>query len=331
MPEPLIRGFMGEQDLGAMQEVSDVSRLADGMNMVYDTDAFRNMFAPLMDKLPSRNAVAAEAGGKIVGHALIWWRDVAEGQRLYSHQSAALPEYEGLRARLMDWAEARLLEISEGHPEIGEKFLETQTVPGTELDSLVKARGYEPARFFFEMLRPLNDLQEVKLPEGITLTVVTEGGLKEAWAVSRDAFKDQWGYSPKNWSDERLEDIVGSSLFDLSLWFVALADGEVVGSVRNYIKSQENDMLNRKRGYISSICVSRPWRRRGIAAALLSKSMRELAARGMAEARLGVDSDSPTGALSLYMNSGFAVSNTYVSCRKPLCGMPDSLYGKSHQ
>lgn len=318
MREPLIRGFMGEQDLGAMQEVSDASRLADGMNMVYDSDTFRNMFAPLMDRLPSGNAVVAEVGGKTVGYALVWWRDVAEGQRLYSHQSAALAGYEGLRARLMDWAEARLLEIAKTHPGNTEKILETQTVPGTALDSLVRARGYAPARFFFEMLRPLDTLQKVKLPDGITVTPVRENMLKEAWAVSREAFRDQWGNSEKNWSDERLADIVESSLFDPALWFVALAEGRVVGSVRNYIKPAENGMLNRKRGYISSICVLRPWRGRGIATALLSESIGALAAKAMTEARLGVDSESPTGALELYRKSGFAVSNTYVSYRKHL-------------
>jgi len=107
--------------------------------------------------------------------------------------------------------------------------------------------------------------------------------------------------------------------FDISLWLVAVAAGKVVGTARNVIKAGENAALGRKRGYISNVCVSRPWRRKGVAAALLSGSMARLRAAGMEEARLGADSESLTGAPGLYGKMGFAVSNSYVSYRK---GMP---------
>jgi ribosomal protein S18 acetylase RimI-like enzyme len=53
--------------------------------------------------------------------------------------------------------------------------------------------------------------------------------------------------------------------------------------------------------------VRRPWRRRGIALALLHHAFRELAARGKPRAGLGVDSESLTGATRLYERAGMRV------------------------
>ncbi len=316
--EPLLRGFEGEHDLEDMFTVSNASMLADSMGMIHDFDTFLGMYAGFMETLPSASVLVAEQEGKIVGHAMVWWRDVAGGHRLYSHQSSVLPEYACIRERLMDWAERRLAEIALGHRSDASKMLETQAVPGTALDAIVKCMGYVPSRHFFEMVGPLDAVPAAVAPEGITITPLLEHSVREAWAVSREAFMDHWCYSEKNWSNERLEEIIASPLFDLSLWFIAVADGRVVGSVRNYIKPDENAILGRKRGYISNLCVLRPWRRRGIASALLSKSMAGLASRGLTEARLTVDSERTTGALSLYTKAGFSVSNTYVNYWKLL-------------
>jgi len=316
--EPLLRGLEGGNDLEDMFAVSNASMLTDSMGMIYDFDTFRGMYEGFMETLPSASVLVAEQEGKVVGHAMVWWRDVAGGHRLYSHQSSVLPEYACIRERFMDWAERRLTEIALGHRSDASKMLETQAVAGTALDAIVKGRGYLPSRHFFEMVSPLDAVPAAVAPEGITITPLPEQRVREAWAASHEAFMDHWGHSEKNWSDERLEEIIASPLFDLSLWFVAVADGRTVGSVRNYIKPDENAILGRKRGYISNLCVLRPWRRRGIAAALLSKSMAGLALRGLAEARLAVDPEGTNSALSLYTKAGFSVSNTYVSYWKPL-------------
>jgi mycothiol synthase len=50
--------------------------------------------------------------------------------------------------------------------------------------------------------------------------------------------------------------------------------------------------------------VRRPWRRRGIALALLQHELGVLYARGIRAAMLSVDADSPTGATRLYERAG---------------------------
>jgi ribosomal protein S18 acetylase RimI-like enzyme len=64
--------------------------------------------------------------------------------------------------------------------------------------------------------------------------------------------------------------------------------------------------------------VRRPWRRRGLARALLVRSFAVLKKRGMAEAALGVDTNNPNGALRLYESVGFRSVKRYATYRKSL-------------
>ena len=96
-------------------------------------------------------------------------------------------------------------------------------------------------------------------------------------------------------------------------------DGEeVAGQVRSYISPAENAEYRRKRGYTEFISVRRPWRRRGVARALLCQSLEALRDRGMEEAALGVMTENPNGAFGLYESVGFRVVKQYTSYEKPV-------------
>jgi ribosomal protein S18 acetylase RimI-like enzyme len=57
-------------------------------------------------------------------------------------------------------------------------------------------------------------------------------------------------------------------------------------------------------GWVGTLGVRRPWRRRGLALALLQHSFNILAKRGVRKAGLGVDAHSLTGATRLYEKAG---------------------------
>lgn len=65
--------------------------------------------------------------------------------------------------------------------------------------------------------------------------------------------------------------------------------------------------------YIGQVGVRRPWRRRSVAAALLAEALAAAAAAGKATASLGVDADSPTGAVGVYERVGFATVTRWVT------------------
>jgi mycothiol synthase len=86
--------------------------------------------------------------------------------------------------------------------------------------------------------------------------------------------------------------------------------------VINTISAHENAAFNRQRGWLDSVFVRRPWRRRGLAQALVARSLIALRERGITEAMLGVDSENPTGAVGVYERAGFTVAHSGIAYRK---------------
>jgi ribosomal protein S18 acetylase RimI-like enzyme len=93
---------------------------------------------------------------------------------------------------------------------------------------------------------------------------------------------------------------------------------QVAGMLLNRIDQALNQQLDRKRGYTEHIFVRQPWRNRGLAGALLAKSLQVLKAQGMQEAELGVDSENESGAYGFYQRMGFKTFSTDTWFRKPM-------------
>lgn len=75
--------------------------------------------------------------------------------------------------------------------------------------------------------------------------------------------------------------------------------------VLNRLDEAQNEQYGRRRGYTQDVFVRRPWRRRGLARALLARSIRMFCEMGMEETALGVDTRNPSGALRLYEGMGY--------------------------
>ena len=108
--------------------------------------------------------------------------------------------------------------------------------------------------------------------------------------------------------------------FQPELWQVAwdVATNQVAGQVRTFIDHEQNKLYDRRRGYTESISVRRPFRRRGLARALIALSLRAQRQAGMTESALGVDSENLSGAIKVYEDCGFRVTKKTTIYRKPL-------------
>jgi ribosomal protein S18 acetylase RimI-like enzyme len=73
-----------------------------------------------------------------------------------------------------------------------------------------------------------------------------------------------------------------------------------------------------RRGWLDSVFTRRAWRRRGLARALIVRSLHLLRERGLDVAALGVDADNPSGAFGLYESVGFHTTERFTSWRRPL-------------
>ncbi len=218
---------------------------------------------------------------------------------------------------LLDWAEMRCSEIA-GPDLSSEKVFEGYAQLGSqpEMIAAYEARGFRPVAHEAEMVRPhLEDIPDARLPDGIEIRPVAQEHFRDIWLANRAAFRDHWG-NPES-TDADYARFLEDPYFDPSLWKIAWAGDRVAGQVRSFIKPDENRIHGRKRGYTEYISTVREFRRQGIARSLICASFEELRLRGMTEAALGVHTENPNGAFSLYEGLGFVVTNRSVIFRKP--------------
>jgi ribosomal protein S18 acetylase RimI-like enzyme len=167
------------------------------------------------------------------------------------------------------------------------------------------------------MVRPgLEDIPEAPMPEGLVVRPTRPDELRRVWDAEVDAFQDHLGAAPPGEIGYR--QFLDDPYHDPSLWRVSWDGDEVAGQVRAFINGPENEAVGRKRGYTESISVRPPYRRRGLARALLVRSLHAVKERGMEEAALGVLTENVHGAFRLYESVGFRVTRSWTTLRKPL-------------
>ena len=176
---------------------------------------------------------------------------------------------------------------------------------------LLRNEGYQPIRYHWRMEIVLDGPPpEPRFPEGIELRPFIKGEQDVVvWQAQNEAWRDHWGshdVTLEEWKHSRF----GDPEFDPSLWAIAWDGDEVAGF-----------SLNRYRmgiGWIRTLAVRRPWRRRGLAEALLLHSFGEFYRRGTNTIGLGVDAQNPTGATRLYQKVGMYAASEYVTYEKEL-------------
>ena len=124
-----------------------------------------------------------------------------------------------------------------------------------------------------------------------------------------------WGLVEPVESD--FEEFLSFRHTDHSLWTVAWHGDEIVGQIRSFIDHEENERFGWTRGWTEFISTARVWRRQGIAGALICESLRRLADRGMTTARLGVHTNDPNGAFTLYEKYGYKEVNRATEFEQP--------------
>lgn len=146
-------------------------------------------------------------------------------------------------------------------------------------------------------------LPEPEWPPGITVrSADLDADARAIHAAVTDAFSDHYGFVPQPF-EEWIHFRTRFFEPEPDLWFLAVADGEIVGTALCSSKRPAEPDL----GWVSTLGVGRAWRRRGLGLALLRHAFRALAERGVPRAGLGVDAQSLTGATVLYEKAGMRV------------------------
>ena len=318
-----LRTYAGEDDVPGIVRVVNAESAADHIEEVWSVDSLRAWLRHPSEHFdPARDVVVAELGDRVVAAGRTEWVDTRDGRyREYRSWGWVDPELrrQGIGSTLLGELERRADVLASGHDDGRERVRAAFAAAGRPGEQLLLDHGYEAVRWFFDMVRPdLEGLEEPPLPDGLELRPVTPDQHETIWRANREAFRDHWGGADE--SLDQLRRILDDPDTDTSLWLVAWDGDEVAGGVWNEIRSEENQVLGLRRGWLDSVFTRRPWRKRGLAGALIGRSLTLLREHGMTSAILGVDADNPTGALGLYEGAGFADHDRFLAMRKPMGG-----------
>ncbi len=257
--------------------------------------------------------------GRLAGHAALW--DMEPHVSLYVSADVH-PAYRGLGVgtTLSQWADERGRQSVPKAPEGARVYLiQGRMSTDGASHALLCAQGYRVLRHALRMVIEMQEPPpEPLVPEGIIIRPFDrDRELRPLLRAVREAFRDHFGYVEvpfekayaewEHWLDSDPD-------VDPSLWFAAVDGDEICGASLCRPKTVEDPDM----GFVMSLSVRRPWRRRGLALALLHHSFGELYRRGRRRVGLGVDAKSLTGATRLYEKAGMHVQRRYVQFQKDL-------------
>ncbi len=185
--------------------------------------------------------------------------------------------------------------------------------------ALYREHGFSPLREFVRYSVIVNEAPgEIDWPAGITvrpLRLDEEG--RAACRAAHEAFRDHWGYVERDEEEGYAEFrhwLTTPPGHDPRFHWLALDGDEIVGlCLCNHAHAGEDD-----RAYVGLLAVRRPWRRRGIARALLCHAAQAFADAGKRTMSLHADATSLTGANRVYEGAGMRVDRRTVEYEKTL-------------
>jgi len=308
-------------DETAISELANRVFQADDVPWRTDPEEQQNWLSAANEHFdPARDTFLVEVDGALVANADTEWVDTTDGLREYRMGCMVDPTWRrrGIGTWLQRMLEAHVAALAAANP-TDRPLAMGSWAADSESDriALLTRFGFQPARYFFEMVRPdLDEIEEPVLPERIELRSVTDAQMRQLWEADIEAFLDHWGGF--DGSEERFQQWLRDPKFDPSLFVIAWDGDEIAGGVINEINATENAAFNRRRGWLRSVFVRRPWRKRGLGKAIVLRSLQVFRERGMTSAGLGVDADNPTGAMGLYTGTGFETEVRSSAYRKPM-------------
>jgi mycothiol synthase len=255
-----------------------------------------------------------------------WWRrnDPGENSWLISDRRAiAYGDYfeHGDRAELDgyvhpdrrgeglgSWLVARAEERASA---AGKPRLQSWCLAGDEAaQTLFQQHGFGEVRRYYRMAIDLKSRPpEAEWPPGLRVATFRDEDARVFYDTVNEAFEEEWNFVPdpyERWRELRL----GAPDFDRELWLLVWDGDEVAAVLRGETRPDQ--------GWIASVGVRRPWRRRGLGLALLRHAFGIWYARGVTRIALGVDAENPTGATRLYECAGMHVAYEAVGYEKAL-------------
>jgi mycothiol synthase len=263
--------------------------------------------------------VAVDAAGVIVGYGAAYCSTPYVRNFLNVRVQPA-QRGNGIGTQLTDWGEQRIHECLPKAPADARVTIQCGALstftPGL---TFLRNRGYTHIRSFYQMKIEMDGPPPAPVwPAGITVRSMIPNQEEEAvYRADIDAFRDHWGFVEQPFEEEYprwLHYTRNHPYYDPNFYFLAMAGDEIAGIALCAPKDPEYPDM----AWVNTLGVRRPWRRQGVALALLHHSFGELYRRGIVRVGLGVDASSLTGATRLYEKAGMHVFRQFDAYEKEL-------------
>lgn len=300
-----------------LQAVEEVERHGEP---VQEQGVRERFTAPGLDL--ARDTVALRSDGELIACGSV---DVAtsldrDGRARCNLMAAVHPEHRGrgLGGRILERLEQRALELAaQRHPEApavlraegGRDPREGQQdlrEGGADVRPLLEGRGYERARSWRVMVRPVPG-EPIAVPqiEGVALRAPEPAEAEAVRLAHVAAFADHWGSAPI--SPERWQTFWTSHTARRELSTVA---ADAAGRILAYALTTEDTPGEL---HIALVGTRPEARGRGLARAVIARTVDAAAGAQLRSATLEVDAESLTGATRLYEGLGFATDEVYAT------------------
>jgi mycothiol synthase len=253
--------------------------------------------------------VAVDTAGSVAGWGSLrsWTED--DGTRVYLIDGYVAPPARrcGLGTRLLREFEAIATQLCAGHTGNSPVVLggNASTVQPDRM-RLLQRSGYRRAFTMVEMEHNGSLVQPRQLPDGISVRSATVADARSLVALTARVWAGRPYFTLP--AEDRLRDWLSRS--QLALFQVATVADRVVG----FVAAGRTPA----RVEIEDVQVDPDFQRRGLATAMLTRTLSTLARQGIGPIRLHTEGHDPTGARSLYERLGFQVVREHGRYRKPL-------------
>jgi mycothiol synthase len=307
-------------DAPAFVRLQEAARVADGGEEVTTDEMARRELADPHCPAPTNTLALVLPDGELAASIMVHERLSGLTARRVFLWGVTHPAHRrlGIGTAILRWAVARAEEVLAAQPDdlpgIVEAFKDVRL---DDAVALHEAAGFRSARWYFDMRRDLRQpLPSMPDIGGLRLRAYEPGDAELVRLAHNEAFADHWGSEPIT-ADVWARDLVGDPYFRGDLSFVIVDGDEIAAYTANYVVEEDWVATGIREGWVGQLGVRRAWRRRGLATALLVRSMEAFLASGMDGAILGVDTENPTGALAIYERTGFRPVRRSVRLQRP--------------
>jgi len=260
--------------------------------------------------------MAFDATGRAVAFSSAFLHPAREGTLTVNLGGAVLPEFRrrGIGARALAWSHTRARQqlvavaptLAPGDWELQIKAYAEETTP--DLVTIAEPLGLHIERWFSSMVRDMSSPASTPpAPDGVSVVPFDAARDLDVLAARNNAFRDHWGSLPS--SPETWAKFVGGEFLRRDLSRLAMdAGGNVIAFCLASVNEEDWASLGASHAYIDLIGVVREHRRRGLAPLVIGSALDAIGAAGLEKAVLDVDTESPTGANTLYEGLGFVAT-----------------------